>query len=418
MPTVHVETYTERENPAPWRHWGQDMVEGGAVAQMRAACSLPNAVCGALMPDAHKGYGLPIGGVLAVKNAVIPFAVGVDIACRMRMTVLDMPVSMFDNDKRNALRQALRQETRFGIGASFNAENRREHAVMAEDWSFADIVKQNKTKAQRQLGTSGKGNHFVEFGELHLAEAATLGGKHLEAGTYLALLSHSGSRGTGEAIAQYYSNIAMQMRPYLPDTIKHLAWLDLDSDVGQEYWAAMQLMGRYAAANHELIHQHILRNLGAEALTHVENHHNFAWKETVNGEDVIMHRKGATPAALGVEGIIPGSMGSPAFVVRGKGNAKALNSCAHGAGRTMSRADAFQTLKVDEVLAYLADRGVELMTGQLDEAPMAYKDIHAIMSAQQDLVDVVARFEPRLVKMAPVEGGRKRQKEQSISTWR
>ena len=131
-----------------------------------------------------------------------------------------------------------------------------------------------------------------------------------------------------------------------------------------------------------------------------------------------MHRKGATPAALGVEGIIPGSMGSPAFVVRGKGNAEALNSCAHGAGRTMSRAEAFQTLKVDEVLAYLADRGVELMTGQLDEAPMAYKDIHAIMAAQQELVDVVARFEPRLVKMAHVEGGRKRQKEQSISTWR
>ena len=418
MPTVHVETYTKRENPAPWRQWGEDLVEGGAVEQMRGACSLPNAVCGALMPDAHKGYGLPIGGVLAVKNAVIPFAVGVDIACRMRMTVLDMPISMFDNDKRNALRQALRQETRFGIGASFNAENRREHAVMDEDWNFADIVKQNKTKAQRQLGTSGKGNHFVEFGELHLAEGATLGGKYLEAGTYLALLSHSGSRGTGEAVAQYYSNSAMQMRPYLPDTIKHLAWLDLDSDAGQEYWAAMQLMGRYAAANHELIHQHILRNLGAEALTHVENHHNFAWKETVNGEEAIMHRKGATPAALGVEGIIPGSMGSPAFVVRGKGNAEALNSCAHGAGRTMSRAEAFQTLKVDEVLAYLADRGVELMTGQLDEAPMAYKDIHAIMAAQQDLVDVIARFEPRLVKMAHVEGGRKKQKEQSISTWR
>ncbi|MBQ7606412.1 MAG: RNA 3'-phosphate cyclase [Desulfovibrionaceae bacterium] len=418
VPTGTVETYKEREVSAPWRQWGEDLIESGAREQMRNACSLPNAICGALMPDAHTGYGLPIGGVLAVKDAVIPFAVGVDIACRMRMTVLDLPVSMFENEKRNILRQALRKETRFGIGASFSAEERREHAVMDEDWNFADIVKQNKTKAWKQLGTSGKGNHFVEFGELYIAEDAVLGGKRLTAGTYLALLSHSGSRGTGESVAQYYSNLAMQMRPYLPEGIRHLAWLDLDSDVGQQYWEAMQLMGRYAQANHELIHQHILRNIGAEALTHVENHHNFAWVEEVTGQKAIVHRKGATPAALGVEGIIPGSMGSPAFVVHGKGNAEALNSCAHGAGRLMSRAAAFQTLNVDAVLAYLADKGVELMTGQLDEAPMVYKDIQAIMAAQQDLVDVVARFEPRLVKMAPVEGGKKRQKEQSISTWR
>jgi len=298
---------------------------------MRNACSLPNAVCGALMPDAHKGYGLPIGGVLAVKNAVIPYAVGVDIACRMRLTVLDMPTSMFDNDRRNALRQALKKETRFGIGAMFAAEERRDHAVMDEDWDFAAILRRNKVKAWKQLGTSGKGNHFVEFGELQLHDAVTLGGKRLEAGTYLALLSHSGSRGTGEAVATYYSDVAMQQRSYLPEELKHLAWLDLGSEAGGEYWAAMQLMGRYASANHELIHRHILQHLGAEEITHVENHHNFAWKEQVDGQEVIVHRKGATPAALGVEGIIPGSMASPVFVVRGKGNADALNSCSHGA---------------------------------------------------------------------------------------
>lgn len=417
LPQVNIRTYKERENPAPWRQWGGDLVEEEAIQQMRHACSLPDAVCGALMPDAHKGYGLPIGGVLAVKDAVIPFAVGVDIACRMRMTVLDMPVSMLANETRNTLRQAIKMETRFGMGASFHTHERRDHAVMEEDWDFADIVKKNKNKAWRQLGTSGKGNHFVEFGELHLAEAAVLGGTRLEAGTYLALLSHSGSRGTGEAVAQYYSQAAMQKRPYLPDNIKHLAWLELDSGAGQEYWAAMQLMGRYASANHELIHQHILRNLGAQALTHVENHHNFAWVEEVHGEKVIMHRKGATPAALGVEGIIPGSMGSAAYVVRGKGNTEALNSCAHGAGRHMSRGAAFKSLNSSDVRAYLADRGVELISGQVDEAPMVYKDIEAVMAAQADLVEVLARFEPRLVKMAPVEHGRKRQKEQSISTW-
>lgn len=413
---VVVETYRKRETPAPWSQWGDDLIQSEAAQQMNNACSLPNAVRGALMPDAHKGYGLPIGGVLAVKDAVIPYAVGVDIACRMRLTVLDMPVTMLKNENRNVLRQALKKETRFGVGAMFNENERREHAVMDEDWSFAEVLRKNKTKAWKQLGTSGKGNHFVEFGELTLENTATMGGKRLEAGTYLALLSHSGSRGTGEAVATYYSNVAMQQRCYLPNEIKHLAWLDLSSEAGEEYWNAMQLMGRYAAANHELIHHHILRNLGVEELTHVENHHNFAWKQIVDGREVIVHRKGATPAEIGIEGIIPGSMASPAFVVRGKGNAESLNSCSHGAGRLMSRAEAFQTLKIDEVRAILNDNGVEVITGQLDEAPTAYKDINAIISAQNDLVDVVARFMPRMVKMAPVEGKKSKQKAESISS--
>lgn len=416
-PEVGLLLSVEEKPTAPWRQWGGELVEEEAVSQMRRACSLPNAVCGALMPDAHTGYGLPIGGVLAVKDAVIPYAVGVDIACRMRLTVLDMPATMLGKAERNALRQALKQETRFGIGALFTANERRDHAVMAEDWDFSPVLRQNKKKAWKQLGTSGKGNHFVEFGELHLSEAATVGGTRLEAGIYLALLSHSGSRGTGEAVATHYSTIAMQQCPTLPGDVKHLAWLDLESDAGQEYWAAMRLMGRYASANHELIHRHILRHLGAEALTHVENHHNFAWKEQLDGQEVIMHRKGATPAALGVEGIVPGSMGAPAFVVRGKGNAGALNSCAHGAGRLMSRGAAFRTLDPDDVRRILNDCGVELLSGQLDEAPLVYKDINAVMAAQEDLVEVIARFVPRMVKMAPVEGGRARHRTQSINTW-
>lgn len=409
---------TARDTPAPWRQWGRNLVEEGAVTQMRHACSLPVAVRGALMPDAHKGYGLPIGGVLAVKNAVIPYAVGVDIACRMRLTVLDMPVTMFGKAERNALRQALKTETRFGRGAMFAANERRDHPVMDEDWGFASVLRQNRKKAWKQLGTSGKGNHFVEFGELHLDEAAVLGGKRLEEGSYLALLSHSGSRGTGEAVAMYYSNLARQRCPGLPRGLEHLAWLDLESDAGQEYWAAMQLMGRYAAASHELIHRHILRHLGANALAQVENHHNFAWKEQVDGQEAIVHRKGATPAALGVEGVIPGSMGAPAYVVRGRGNQDALNSCAHGAGRCMSRSAAFQSLDPDEVRHMLNDHGVELLSGQLDEAPRVYKDIDAVMAAQGELVDILARFVPRMVRMAPVEGDRAKRKAEAIDTWR
>ena len=393
--------FTPRAEPAPWAQWGEINLEESALRQMHNASLLPNAVRGALMPDAHTGYGLPIGGVLAVKNAVIPYAVGVDIACRMRLSVLDMPISTL-TQKREALIWALETQTRFGIGAGFEARDRREHPVMDADWAVSPVTTHLRDKAAKQLGSSGGGNHFVEFGELHL-DAPALG---LEKGVYLALLTHSGSRGTGEEVASHYSKLAMSLRPYLPQELKHMAWLDMESPAGQEYWAAMELMGKYAAANHDRIHHHVLKELGAEALVHVENHHNFAWKEEYDGETVIVHRKGATPAGKGVLGIVPGSMGAPGFVVQGKGNTEALNSCSHGAGRLMSRSAAFKQLDRAHVRRFLEDRGVQLISGGLDEAPMAYKDIHAVMAAQSDLVDILARFEPRLVKMAPDEGSR------------
>ena len=362
---------------------------------------------GALMPDAHTGYGLPIGGVLAVRNAVIPYAVGVDIACRMRLTVLDMPLSrLFEH--RDAFIMAIERETRFGMGAGFEKNARRLHPVMDEDWNVSPITRINRDKAWKQLGSSGGGNHFVEFGELKVEFPARIGDVQLTPGSYLALLSHSGSRGTGERVALHYSERAMSLCPRLPDSLRRLAWLDLDGEAGQEYWAAMQLMGRYASANHELIHAHVLKTLGARELTHVENHHNFAWKEEHDGESVIVHRKGATPADAGRLGIVPGSMCSPAFIVRGKGCEEALCSCSHGAGRIMSRAAAFRQLKRADMDALLKENGVELLSAGLDEAPMVYKDIHAVMAAQRDLVDILATFRPRLVKMSPDEPRRKR----------
>lgn len=392
--------FVPRTEPVPWQRWGHQDIDAATVTQMEQACLLPQAVRGALMPDAHLGYGLPIGGVLAVEGVVIPYAVGVDIACRMRLTILDMPVCALVT-RHGDLVAALERETRFGVGAAFDKEERREHAVMDEDWNRWRHAGVSKDRAWKQLGTSGCGNHFVEFGELHVAQAAVLGDVQLEAGTWLALLSHSGSRGTGEAVAKYYSQRAMELHPSMPKNLRHLAWLSLESELGQEYWAAMELMGRYAAANHELIHKHVLRHLGAEALTHVENHHNFAWREIHDGKDVIVHRKGATPAACGVQGIVPGSMGSPGFVVRGRGNEAALASCSHGAGRRMSRAEAFKTLSQDDMRAWLKDQDVELLSGTLDESPAAYKDILDVIGCQKELVDIVARFEPRLVKMAP-----------------
>ena len=386
--------FVGRDKPAPWEQWGGADVEAEALQQMRNACQVPVAVAGALMPDAHVGYGLPIGGVLATENAVIPYAVGVDIACRMKMTVLDLPVDALQKQEPRLVR-ALESETRFGIGASF--KKRREHEMLDADWSVSPITRQNKDKAWSQLGTSGSGNHFVEYGVLTL-EKAELG---LAAGQYLALLSHSGSRGTGAAVCDHYSKLAQRLHPELPHELMHLAWLELDSHEGQEYWQAMNLMGRYAAANHALIHRHIAGHLGVEVLADVENHHNFAWEEEHGGKRLIVHRKGATPAGEGVLGIIPGSMGDPGYVVRGKGKVSSLHSAAHGAGRKMSRKKAKEQFNWHQVRPYLEQRGVKLLSAGLDEVPMAYKDIDSVMAAQADLVEIVARFDPKLVKMAP-----------------
>ena len=387
--------FKPRPEPAPFQIWGDDL-DKNSVAQMENAAQLPVSVRGALMPDAHLGYGLPIGGVLAVRNAVIPYAVGVDIACRMKLSVLDMPLHTLRGEQKR-LANAIEYETRFGMGANFRKGERRDHPVMEEDWRVTAVTARLRDKAWAQLGTSGSGNHFVEFGVFTVLKAE-LG---LPEGEYLALLSHSGSRGAGAAVANHYSKLAMELRPELPKELRHLAWLDLDSAAGQEYWAAMQLMGKYAAANHACIHHHVAKALGAKVLLDVENHHNFAWEEKHDGETVVVHRKGATPAGAGVLGVIPGSMGAPGFVVRGKGNVASLNSAAHGAGRRMSRRQAKKSFTWSAVKKYLRERDVTLLSAGLDEVPMAYKDIHEVMAAQADLVETMARFDPKLVKMAP-----------------
>ncbi len=386
-----------RSEPVKYRQWGEGL-EHEAVMQMERACLLPVAVAGALMPDAHVGYGLPIGGVLATENTVIPYAVGVDIACRMKMTVLDLLARDLERHQER-LTRAIEAETRFGVGANFR--ERRHHEVMDADWTVSPVTKQNKDRAWAQLGTSGSGNHFVEFGLFTAHEAI----RELGPGTYVALLSHSGSRGTGAAVCDHYSRIAFSQFPDLPSELKRLAWLSLDSQPGQEYWAAMELMGRYASANHALIHRHVAANLGAEVLLDLENHHNFAWKErhVINGveREVIVHRKGATPAGHGVVGIIPGSMASPGFVVAGKGNAESLNSAAHGAGRVMSRKAANEKFNWKDANRFLRQQGVTLISAGLDEVPRVYKNIHQVMAAQSDLVTILGQFDPKLVKMAP-----------------
>jgi tRNA-splicing ligase RtcB len=391
--------FTPRDAPAPYQVWSGDHdMEPRALDQMRNACSLPVSVAGALMPDAHTGYGLPIGGVLATDNAVIPYAVGVDIACRMKLTVLDLPVDWLDT-MQERLAAVLTRETRFGVGATHS--RKQQHDVLDADWTVSPITQRLKDKAWAQLGTSGSGNHFVEFGSLTVSDPSV----GLPVGQYLALLSHSGSRGTGAEVAGHYSKLARKLHPELPTSLAELSWLGLDTEEGQEYWAAMELMGQYAAANHAVIHRLVARALDVEVRLDIENHHNFAWRERHQLPDgtereVVVHRKGATPAGEGVLGIIPGSMATPGYVVRGKGSAASLRSAAHGAGRCMSRTAARATCSWDEANAFLRDRRVTLLSAGLDEVPMVYKDIDAVMAAQQDLVDVLARFDPRVVRMA------------------
>jgi len=376
--------------------WGTD-IDRQAHLQMENACKIPCATGAAMMPDAHVGYGLPIGGVLALENAVAPYAVGVDIACRMKLSVLPMPVDSLDtNFQRFA--NALEKGTRFGVGVAY--EQPRSHAVMDEDWGITRTTRELKDKAWKQLGTSGSGNHFVEFGTLTIDnDVAEPGGFKLSKGSYVALLSHSGSRGPGAAVCSHYSNLARMKLPKRYEPLKHLAWLSLDTEVGQEYWAAMNLMGRYAAANHDVIHQEVARLLGEEIVVDLENHHNFAWKETHFGREVIVLRKGATPAGEGVLGVIPGSMGTPGFVVRGKGVAASLASASHGAGRCMSRKKAKDTFRLQSTRKELKTRGIHVLSAGSDEVPGVYKDIHQVMQAQQDLVDVIGRFDPKIVKM-------------------
>jgi tRNA-splicing ligase RtcB len=389
-------TFALKQEIAHFPVWGLEHIEVGALAQMRTAVQLPIAVAGALMPDAHQGYGLPIGGVLATTaNTIIPFAVGVDIACRMCLSIFDLPAGMIDTQT-DKLKELLLDNTYFGMGCT--TKSRFDSSLFdSKTWGETKVIRGLKDKAYAQLGTSGTGNHFVEWGEMDIADNALAG---IPAGRYLALLSHSGSRGFGGTVADHYSRIAMS-KTKLPAEAKHLAWLDLDKDEGQEYWIAMNLAGEYASANHHEIHNKIARALGAKPISMIENHHNFAWKEQLaDGTEVMVHRKGATPAGKGVLGIIPGSMSTPGFVVRGKGEATSINSASHGAGRLMSRSAALKTLDKAAIAANLIDKRITLMGSDVDEAPMAYKDIHTVMAAQGDLVEVLAQFNPRIVRMA------------------
>lgn len=386
-----------REEIQDYAVYGADQIEAGARDQMNVAMRLPITVGGALMPDGHQGYGLPIGGVLATKNAIIPYGVGVDIGCRMALSIYDIPETYFEQNREKYQRELI-AHTKFGAGHGFHGQYKSGHEVMDQNtFDLTPLMKKLKDKAWSQLGSSGGGNHFVEFGIIEFSERDEV--LNINKGRYVALLTHSGSRGFGATIAGHYTQLAKQ-KTKLPKEAVNLAYLDMNTQEGQEYWIAMNLAGDYASACHEVIHEKLTRAVGGTILAKVENHHNFAWKEIWNGEEVIVHRKGATPAGKGVMGIIPGSMTAPGFLVRGKGTENAINSASHGAGRQMSRTQAIKSITKSEMRQQLKDHHVTLIGAGKDEAPMAYKDIHQVMASQKDLIDVVAQFTPKIVRMA------------------
>ncbi|WP_433810428.1 RtcB family protein [Flavobacterium johnsoniae] len=391
---VQVRMHQLNNTRAPFTIFGENEIDQQAKFQLYDSLKLPVSVAGALMPDAHSGYGLPIGGVLATDNAVIPYGVGVDIGCRMSLSIFDLPASYFKG-KEHQLEAILKDNTKFGMYETH--ASRVDHEVFHKS-EFQDIplLKNLLPKAYKQLGTSGGGNHFVEFGIAKIENPENEW--KLEKGEYFAVLSHSGSRGLGANIAKHYTYLATKQCP-LPKNVQHLAWLDLNTHDGQEYWLAMNLAGEYAKACHDDIHRRIAKAIGKRVVVTIENHHNFAWKEMVNGQECIVHRKGATPAGEGQLGIIPGSMTAPGYIVKGKGNADSLNSASHGAGRLFSRAKCKSTFTQSEIKKVLKANDVTLIGGNIDEAPMAYKDIEKVMANQTDLVEILGTFTPKIVRM-------------------
>lgn len=382
------------QNGIRFNIFGQEHIEEGAMHQMYQAAKLPISVAGALMPDAHSGYGLPIGGVLATENAVIPYGVGVDIGCRMCLSVFAIDTAELKN-KESFFARELLEATLFGSGAQF--DRAADHEVMEHELFYQlPLLKNLHGRAWKQLGSSGSGNHFAEFGLIEITEKDEVLG--VDAGNYVGFLTHSGSRALGANIANHYTKIAISKRR-LPADAKNLAWLTQDEEAGLEYWNAMNLAGDYASACHHIIHAKIAKQLGQRPVKMVENHHNFAWKENWNGKEVIVHRKGATPAGKNVLGIIPGSMTADGFIVKGRGEAASINSAAHGAGRKMSRTRAIASVTDKQFKDELKKFGVKLLGGGLDESPFAYKPIEEVMRSQTTLVDVVGRFTPKIVKM-------------------
>ena len=393
----------------PVKSWCENCEEG-AVQQAVNLAHHPALVHHvALMPDAHQGYGMPIGGVVAAKGAVIPAAVGVDIGCGMIATETDVPAEAFaEMSFRRAFQEKLKERIPVGEGES--------HRV-TQDWEgFEEYTAHNGMRSslwpskldRMNLGTLGGGNHFIELQKT----TALDGSGDPEGGAKVWLMIHSGSRNLGKRIEEHYHRIAAKMceRFHSPLPDKDLAFLPIEEEPGHDYFTDMLFALRYAKENRRRMMEAIKATLaefvpGVNFIRTIDIHHNYAAFEEHFGEKVCVHRKGATSAKLDEIGIIPGSMGTASYIVRGLGNPESFMSCSHGAGRRMSRIAASTTLTVEEcdqaMDGIVCERwhkykGFGKAKGKLDlsEAPQAYKDIEDVIASERDLVEPLVRLVP------------------------
>lgn len=388
--------YVDTSGKVPIKLWLDDL-EHQALEQARNLANFPFTHRHvAIMPDAHMGYGMPIGGILAAKGVVVPNAVGVDIGCGMiasRVNEVPEALGCVMEDVMHGIRERI--PVGIGPNGGRDGDTYPRYPDVGGPLSRDDappVVLANLPKAITQLATLGGGNHFIE----------------LQSGSdgYLWVMIHSGSRALGMAVAKHYDKLAQELNEKWHSSVpkQHgLAFLPLGSDEADAYMAEMDYCIRYAEMNREGMMAHVVGGLRGVLGWHVDreetvhNSHNYARMENHFGENVLVHRKGATSAREGELGIIPGSQGTNSYIVRGKGEKQSFMSCSHGAGRLMSRKRAKQDLDMESTVADLEARGIHHSIrgrSSMDEAPGAYKDIHTVMALQQDLVDIVVELTP------------------------
>jgi tRNA-splicing ligase RtcB (3'-phosphate/5'-hydroxy nucleic acid ligase) len=371
----------------PIKLWLDD-IEDGALQQAKNLANLPFVFKWiAIMPDAHQGYGMPIGGVMATRGVIVPNAVGVDIGCGMCAVPTSLQTIDIDTLK------SIMGKIRTSVPVGFN------HLKEKSDWEGfnqapkIDIVQQELEKAHYQIGTLGGGNHFIEI------QKGSDG--------FVWVMLHSGSRNFGLKIAQKYHEKAKVWceKRYSNIPEKDLSFLPMETKDAREYFEAMNFALSFAKENRFRMIEQIKSafSSGVFGVTFgdvINIHHNYAAWEHHFGEDVIVHRKGAILAREGTIGLIPGSQGTKSYVVRGKGNTESFMSCSHGAGRKMGRKQAQRELSLETEQKKLDDQGIVHSVrnvSDLDEASGAYKDISVVMENQNDLVDIVVELSPLAV---------------------
>ena len=377
-----------RTEGVPIKLW-LDTLEQGALAQAKNIANLPYAYHHiAIMPDAHQGFGMPIGGVLATTDAVIPNAVGVDIGCGMN--AVQTSLEGVSHDKL----QKIVDDLRALIPVGFKHHKNPQQWEGFDEAPHTKVVQKELDSARYQLGTLGGGNHFIE----------------LQQGSdgRVWIMLHSGSRNFGYTIAkEYYRQAKAQVKEELKDKLPdiQLAPLFLGSPAANEYFASMQFAQEFAAASRaHMLHtvQTVVKRYYSRVSfgEEVNIHHNFAALEQHFGREVVVHRKGATSARKGQRGIIPGSQGTNSYIVEGLGNPESFCSCSHGAGRVMGRKAAQRSLDLQKERNRMDRQGIlhNLRSSKdLDEAAGAYKNISDVMEHQRDLVKIVVELSPLAV---------------------